>query len=117
MRRDEGMERIILGIDPGLAHTGWGIVEQSGSRLRCVAYGCVSTTRTSELSARLMKVHDQILAVADRFQPSCVGIESVWFGNNVSAAFATGQARGAEHDGRGIHAQPDKDGGGRQRQC
>ncbi len=95
MRRDEGMERIILGIDPGLAHTGWGIVEQSGSRLRCVAYGCVSTTRTSELSARLMKVHDQILAVADRFQPSCVGIESVWFGNNVSAAFATGQARGA----------------------
>lgn len=89
------MGQIILGIDPGLANTGWGVVERAGTRMRCVAYGCVSTKRSMDLSERLMKVHDQILAVTQRFHPSCVGIETVWFGQNVTAAFATGQARGA----------------------
>ena len=91
----ERPRRIILGIDPGLANTGWGIVSQDGPRLSCVAYGCVSTPSSQPLAARLLKVHDQIGAVVRRFEPSCVGIETVWFGNNVTAAFATGQARGA----------------------
>ena len=89
------MERVILGIDPGLANTGWGVVHQAGSRLSCVAYGCVSTPAHQPLERRLLKIHDQIAAVIDRFDPVCVGIETVWFGQNVSAAFATGQARGA----------------------
>lgn len=88
-------ERMILGIDPGLANTGWGVVSQCGSRLACMAYGCVSTPADAELSRRLAKIHEQIGAVIDRYEPSCVGIETVWFGQNVTAAFATGQARGA----------------------
>lgn len=88
-------ERIILGIDPGLANTGWGIVSQQGPRLACLAYGCVSTPAQIELSQRLAKIHGQIGAVIERYQPSCVGIETVWFGQNITAAFATGQARGA----------------------
>lgn len=88
-------ERIILGVDPGLANTGWGIVAQSGSKLSCVAYGCISTPQEQDLASRLMKIHDQIEAVIERFQPSCAGIETVWFGQNITAAFATGQARGA----------------------
>ena len=88
-------QRIILGIDPGLAHTGWGVVSQDGPRLACVAYGCVTTSAADALSRRLLKVHDQIGAVVRRFRPTCVGIETVWFGNNVTAAFGTGQARGA----------------------
>lgn len=87
--------RTILGIDPGLANTGWGIVQQNGSRLECVAYGCVSTPASGELSQRLAKIHEQIDAVITRFHPSCLGIETVWFGQNITAAFATGQARGA----------------------
>lgn len=87
--------RVILGIDPGLAHTGWGIVSQQGSRLACVAYGCVTTPASLDLTVRLKKIHDQIGAVIGRFQPSCVGIETIWFGDNASSAFATGQARGA----------------------
>lgn len=90
-----GDHRIILGIDPGLANTGWGIVEQDGSRLRCLAYGCVSTPASMELSQRLLKIAQQIGAVVDRFEPTCVGIETVWFGQNITAAFSTGQARGA----------------------
>lgn len=89
------VERVILGIDPGLAHTGWGVVEQRGPRLSCLAYGCVATPSSEELSRRLAKIHEQVGAVVARYAPTCVGIETVWFGQNVSAAFATGQARGA----------------------
>ena len=88
-------ERIILGIDPGLANTGWGIVSQRGAKLSCIAYGCVSSPAQVELSLRLRKIHEQIGAGIDRFKPRCVGIETVWFGQNITAAFATGQARGA----------------------
>ena len=87
--------RTILGIDPGLANTGWGIVSQCGPRLSCVAYGCVSTSKEAPLAQRLRKIHEQMGAVVARFEPSCVGIETVWFGVNVQSAFATGQARGA----------------------
>lgn len=87
--------RTVLGIDPGLANTGWGIVRQEGSRLSCVAYGCVSTSADDPLEQRLAKIHDQIGAVVEHYEPSCVGIETVWFGQNITAAFATGQARGA----------------------
>lgn len=86
---------MILGIDPGLANTGWGIVRQSGSRLSCEAYGCISTPASWELTTRLGKIHEQMSAVIERFRPSCCGIETVWFGQNITAAFATGQARGA----------------------
>lgn len=89
------VDRIILGIDPGLANTGWGVVAQHGSRLECVAYGCVSTSTDHPLAERLLKIHDQIGAVVRRFEPTCLGIETVWFGQNITAAFATGQARGA----------------------
>lgn len=88
-------ERIILGIDPGLANTGWGVIRQQGSSLECLAYGCAATTSDQPLDRRLLKIHDQIAAVVNRFQPTCVGIETVWFGQNITAAFATGQARGA----------------------
>ncbi len=88
-------ERIILGIDPGLANTGWGVVRQRGNRLECLAYGCISTTKQLDLAQRLKKIHDQMAAVVARYQPECVGIETVWFGANVQSAFATGQARGA----------------------
>ena len=89
------VERTILGIDPGLANTGWGIVAQRGPHLTCRAYGCVSTSKDAPLAQRLHKIHEQMAAVVARFEPSCAGIETVWFGANVQSAFATGQARGA----------------------
>lgn len=89
------VERIIMGIDPGLAHTGWGIVLQRGSKLTCTAYGCVTTSASQPLAERLLRIRNQIAAVVKRYHPACVGIETVWFGQNISAAFATGQARGA----------------------
>lgn len=88
-------QRIIMGIDPGLAHTGWGIISKTGPALQCIAYGCIVTCSKDPLSSRLLKIHDQISAVISRYRPRHLGIETVWFGQNVSAAFGTGQARGA----------------------
>lgn len=70
-------------------------MHQQGPRLACLAYGCVTTSKKIPLAQRLAKIHEQIGAVIERFEPTCVGIETVWFGQNITAAFATGQARGA----------------------
>lgn len=88
-------QRIILGIDPGLAHTGWGVIAQKRATLTCVAYGCIETRASQNLHDRLGKINEQISAVVSRYHPDCIGIETVWFGNNAQSAFATGQARGA----------------------
>lgn len=87
--------RVILGVDPGLAHTGWGVVAQSGNRLSCQAYGCIETPASASLHERLGRINVQACAIVGRYQPTCVGIETVWFGANARSAFATGQARGA----------------------
>ena len=87
--------RCILGIDPGLAHSGWGLVSQQSGHLSCVAYGCIVTTADQSLHERLGKIYRQMAAVVARYEPTCVGIETVWFGTNAPSAFATGQARGA----------------------
>ena len=91
----ERENRVILGIDPGFAHTGWGVIEQSGSYLRCIAYGCTKTEKKYPTEQRLAKIYEQVQAVIERYKPTCCGIETVWFGQNVTAAFDTGQARGA----------------------
>ncbi|MDR1422232.1 MAG: crossover junction endodeoxyribonuclease RuvC [Coriobacteriales bacterium] len=86
---------IVMGVDPGLAHTGWGIVEQLGSRRRALAYGCVATTPDEAIADRLRRIHDEISAVIRRYHPVELGIEAVYFGSNAKSALATGEARGA----------------------
>jgi len=85
---------IILGIDPGLANTGWGVIERSGPRCKAVAYGCISSGPREPLASRLARIHDDIRAVIGRYDPSECAVESVFFGTNAKSAFATGQARG-----------------------
>jgi len=85
---------IILGIDPGLANTGWGIIERDGSRCRALAYGCIRTKAGEDVAQRLSAIHDEVRAVIAKYRPAECGIESVYFGTNAKSAFATGQARG-----------------------
>ncbi len=85
---------IVLGIDPGLKNTGWGVIEQRGSALSCVAYGCIVTETSAPIAERLRTIHSGIAGVIERYGPTCCGIESVYFSNNAKTAFATGQARG-----------------------
>ena len=86
---------IILGVDPGLAHTGWGIVETRGSLCRARAYGCVATTSSQPLAERLGAIFSELTDVIERFGPTQLAIEKIFFGENVRSAMATAQARGA----------------------
>lgn len=86
---------IILGIDPGLANTGWGIVETRGSVCRARAYGCVTTTARQPMVERLGDIFTQITEAIERYGPTQLAIEQVFFGENVRSAIATAQARGA----------------------
>ena len=85
---------IVLGIDPGLKNTGWGVIEQQGNRLRCLAYGCVATDSRSAAAQRLAEIHEAVTKVIARYRPEECAVESVYFGTNAKTAFATGQARG-----------------------
>ena len=85
---------IILGIDPGLANTGWGVVDSSGTSHTCIAYGCITTGANEPLPDRLRAIHDELAAVIARYLPDAGAVESVFFGSNAKSAFATGQARG-----------------------
>ena len=85
---------IILGIDPGLAHTGWGVIETRGSLMRARAYGCVTTTADEPIDVRLGRIYNQIASVIETYKPEHLAIESVYFGENTRPAIATAQARG-----------------------
>lgn len=95
---------IVLGIDPGTAATGYGVVERTGSQLRAVDYGCLETLPSIELPRRLLEIHQAITELILTHRPSLLGVERLFFNRNVQTAFAVGQARGvvllaaAEHD-------------------
>lgn len=86
---------IVLGIDPGTAMTGYGIVERTGSKLRAVDYGCFETTSAWPLPQRLMAIHEAVGDLITAHRPELVGVERLFFNKNVQTAFAVGQARGA----------------------
>ena len=86
---------VILGIDPGLAHTGWGIVETRGALCRARAYGCVTTKASEPIDQRLGKIFDEISRAIETYHPSQLAIEKIFFGENTRSALATAQARGA----------------------
>jgi crossover junction endodeoxyribonuclease RuvC len=85
---------IVLGIDPGTANTGYGVVSGTGSRLRGLEHGVVTTAPGTPLERRLCDIYDRVGGLIDRHHPDSVAIEELYFGANVRTAFAVGQARG-----------------------
>jgi crossover junction endodeoxyribonuclease RuvC len=85
---------VVLGIDPGLASTGYGVVEGAGSRLRALDGGVIATAAGVPLELRLAEIHARIGGLLDLHLPDAVAIEELYFGANVRTAFAVGQARG-----------------------
>ena len=83
----------ILGIDPGLRRTGWGIIESEGNRLTFV--GCGSVEPRGDLPARLKILFDGIREVVARYQPQCAAVEIVFVNVNPQSTLLLGQARGA----------------------
>jgi crossover junction endodeoxyribonuclease RuvC len=86
--------RIVLGIDPGLAATGYGVIRCEGSRVRHVTHGAIRTSPRDAVGERLLQLHEQLLAVIEAHRPEGAGIETVYFSKNSSSAIPVAQARG-----------------------
>lgn len=86
--------RRVLGIDPGLASTGYGIVECCENRYRMVSYGVVSTKPDEVHGQRLLAIYSRITAVIQEFSPSEAAMETLYFAKNVTSAMSVAEARG-----------------------
>jgi crossover junction endodeoxyribonuclease RuvC len=85
---------IVLGIDPGTANTGYGVVARQGGRMVALDGGVVRTSPASEPAARLAAIHARVAELIEEHRPDAVAVEQLYFGANVRSAFAVGQARG-----------------------
>ena len=84
----------IIGLDPGLRNTGWGIIESQGSRLSYVADGAVHSEANAPLAERLLQIHTQLLEVFKSFAPDEAAIEETFVNKDARATLKLGQARG-----------------------
>jgi crossover junction endodeoxyribonuclease RuvC len=84
----------VLGIDPGLANTGYGVVQRRGGGMVALDGGVIATTPRTPLAERLDRIHRDVCALLDHHRPVALAMESLYFGRNVSSALAVGQARG-----------------------
>jgi crossover junction endodeoxyribonuclease RuvC len=87
-------KEIYLGIDPGIADTGFGVISRFGSKLTCLAYGSIKTPANVPLDERLLSLHKDLSEVIKRFRPELVGVEELFFAKNAKTALIVGQARG-----------------------
>ncbi len=85
---------LAIGIDPGTAICGYGVVESEGSRLRALDYGAIQTASTLNASERLQIIHRDLDRLFRFYKPEVVGVEQLFFSQNVRTAMAVGQARG-----------------------
>jgi len=84
---------LTLGIDPGTARLGFGLVDDAGE-LRCVEFGVVETSSRQAMPLRLVELHDAIESLIARHRPDALAVEQLFFARNVTNALAVGQARG-----------------------
>jgi crossover junction endodeoxyribonuclease RuvC len=101
----KGLRRII-GIDPGLASTGWGVIDCRNGKLRYIDHGSIETKAGCPLAERLFSIFDAVRSVLETYKPSESAVEILYFGKNVSSAIPVAEARGAVFTAlaeRGLH--------------
>ena len=85
---------IILGIDPGYAIVGVGVIEYSGNKFRTIDYYAITTEAHTPFDQRLKTIYDEVNAVIEKYNPDYMAIEELFFNDNAKTAIAVGQARG-----------------------
>lgn len=85
---------VILGIDPGLASTGWGVIKKEKSRLALIDFGCISTLPQSQFPERLQKIHETLKKIIQKYRPSKLALEELFFAKNVKTALKVSEVRG-----------------------
>ena len=88
-------DTVVLGIDPGLATTGWGIVERNTGTLTLRAFGAILSPAAADLPSRLLQIHRELAAIIRTHRPAVVAIEELYFAKFAVSIAATAQARGA----------------------
>lgn len=86
--------QVVMGIDPGAANLGFGVVRVEGSRMVALDGGTVETPAEEPMERRLQRIHDELAELVDWHRPRAVAIEQVYFGKNVRSAMAVGQSTG-----------------------
>lgn len=85
---------LILGIDPGFAIVGWGVVEKRNNRFYPVAYGAIRTPAHTDIASRLSQIYDDMNTLFERYKPDAMAIEELFFSTNVTTGIAVAEARG-----------------------
>lgn len=88
------MVRRVLGIDPGLANTGFGVVDFYNGKFRLVSYGVISTKKDMPHEKRLLTIYEKLSLVIDEFKPTESSMETLYFARNVTSAMQVSEARG-----------------------
>jgi crossover junction endodeoxyribonuclease RuvC len=88
------VKRRIIGLDPGLASTGWGVVDCEKNRIKYLAHGCIETKAGVLRAERLFFIYREINNVLDTYLPTESAMETLYFGKNVSSAMTVAEARG-----------------------
>ena len=96
----------VLGLDPGLRVTGWGVVDTDGHRLHFVDAGCVTADPGEALARRLAELHEALLVITDRFAPDEAAVEETFVNRNAVSTLKLGQARGAVLLAPGLRGVP-----------
>ena len=85
---------IILGIDPGLAIVGWGVIEYSGSRFKVLGYGSVETPAHTPTEERLLRINEGISELINTYHPDVMAVEELFFNTNITTGIRVAEARG-----------------------
>lgn len=85
---------VILGIDPGYAIVGWGVIEYKNITHRPVAFGAITTQAHTDFNARLKQIYDDTVELIERSKPDVISIEKLYFNTNTTTAIMVAQARG-----------------------
>lgn len=91
---DSSSTRLVIGIDPGLASTGYGIVMSRSNRLTYVAHGVIQTKSSMRHQDRLLCIFNELNAILDEYKPLEAGMETLYFAKNVTSAMGVSEARG-----------------------
>lgn len=87
-------KKIILGLDPGIADTGFGVISVENDKTKCLGFGSIKTSPKDDFLDRLEKLDNELQEIIDKYQPEIVCIEKLFFNNNAKTALIVGQARG-----------------------
>ncbi len=86
--------KIILGIDPGIADTGFGIISKDKNKIECINYGSIKTPAKTDLSERLETISKDLKTIIQKYKPDLIAVEELFFFKNAKTALVVGQARG-----------------------